>query len=346
MKAKGKLDMCEIKKERIRVVSLCSGIGCQERGLLNTPCFEPEIVATSEIDRYAIVSYAAIHNGLTNEMIANYDYPPLEEMAQYLTDLNIGYIPEKDKKYDWFKSGKKFEEQTKKVWLSCQLNKNVGDINRVEGLPEADVWFCSFPCQSISIAGKLRGMNPDSGTRSSLVWQTIRLLKRAQETNTLPKYMALENVKNLVGKKFIKDFETFNELVSEFGYNVKWEIINAKNCGVPQNRERVFAIYIRKDIDTGNFTFPKPFDNGLRLKHVLEEKVDEKYYINTDKAQELIQKLLDDGVIGNEDVTEIDLSVNNPKHIEIANCVSARTDRGISNRRAEGSGVCVKQDET
>ena len=152
-------------------------------------------------------------------------------------------------------------------------------------------------CTDISVAGKLKGLDADSGTRSSLIWQTIRLLKKAQETNTLPKYMMLENVKNLVGKKFIKDFETFNGLIEEFGYNTKWKVINARDCGVPQNRERVFALYIRKDIDTGKFTFPIPFDNGLRLKDVLDEKVDESYYINTQKAQDLIQRLVSDGVL-------------------------------------------------
>ena len=123
----------------------------------------------------------------------------------------------------------------------------------------------------------------------------------------------LENVKNLVGKKFIKDFETFNELVESFGYNTYYKVLNACECGVPQNRERVFAIYIRKDIDSGKFTFPIPFDNGLRLKDVLEEEVDEKYYINTKKAEDLIQKLIDDGTLEDpekkiiyldEDITE------------------------------------------
>ena len=287
-----------MNKVKLKMNTLCSGIGAQERGIENTGLFDLEVVATSEINKDAIVSYAAIHNGLTNELIKSYNnYPSLEEMKQYLTDLNIGYEPEKDKKYDWFKSGKKFDENIKKYWLACKLSHNLGDISNVDELPEADLWTLSFPCQSISVAGKLKGMSPDSGTRSSLVWQTIRLLKRAQETNTLPKYMMLENVKNLVGKKFIKDFETFNNLINDFGYNVYWKVINARDCGVPQNRERVFAVYIRKDIDTGNFTFPIPFDNGLRLKNVLDEKVDESYYINTQKAHELIQRLISDGIL-------------------------------------------------
>lgn len=287
-----------MNKVKLKMNTLCSGIGAQERGIENTGLFDLEVVATSEINKDAIVSYAAIHNGLTNELIKSYNnYPSLEEMKQYLTDLNIGYEPEKDKKYDWFKSGKKFDENIKKYWLACKLSHNLGDISKVEELPEADLWFTSWPCTDLSVAGKLKGLDPDSGTRSSLIWQTIRLLKKAKENNTLPKYIMLENVKNLVGKKFIKDFETFNSFIEEFGYNTKWKVINARDCGVPQNRERVFAIYIRKDIDTGKFTFPIPFDNGLRLKDVLDEKVDESYYINTQKAQELIQRLVSDGIL-------------------------------------------------
>lgn len=304
-----------IEKKKLKIIELCSGIGCQLRGIQNTPCFEPEVVATSEINKEAVLAYAAIHCGLTNEIIDSFsDYPSLDVMKQELSDLNLGYIPEKDKKYDWFQNGKKFNENVKKYWLACKLSKNMGDISRIEQLPEADVWFISTPCTDISVAGKLKGLNPDDKTRSSLIWQTLRLLDKARETNTLPKYMMLENVKNLVGKKFINDFNTFNSLISEHNYNCYYKVINAKDCGVPQNRERVFAIYIRKDIDTGNYEFPIPFDNGLRLKDVLEDEVDEKYYIKTEKAQALIQKLLDDGVIGQEDETDdVDEAEENKK---------------------------------
>ena len=335
-----------IKKVPLKVVALCSGIGCQERGLENSGLFDVHVVATSEIDRDATISYAAIHKGLTEEMVDNYqNYPPQEEMRQFLTDINLGYNPEKNKIYEWSKGGKKFERYVKKCWLACKLNHNLGDVSKIKNLPKADLWTLSFPCTDISVAGKLKGVNPDDKTRSSLIWQTIRLLNEAKETDTLPQYMMLENVKNLVGKRFINDFETFNSLIEDFGYNTYWQVLNAKNCGVPQNRERVFALYIRKDIDTGKLTFPKPFDNGLRLKDILEDEVDEKYYINTDKANALIQKLLDDGVIGQQESqqTGVDLSIKHPQQTDVANCISARTDRGISNRQAEGSGVCEYQ---
>lgn len=95
----------------------------------------------------------------------------------------------------------------------------------------------------------------------------------------LPKYLMLENVKNLVGKKFKPQFDEWVAWLDELGYNTYWRVLNAKDYGVPQNRERVFAISIRKDIDDGKFELPQPFDNGVRLKDVLEDNVDEKYYL-------------------------------------------------------------------
>ena len=128
----------------------------------------------------------------------------------------------------------------------------------------------------------MRGLKPDSGTRSSLLWENIRLLKRAKDDGTLPKYLMFENVKNLVSKKFIDDFNNLLEVLDELGFNSYWKVLNAKDCGVPQNRERVFVISIRKDIDNGTYDSPMPFDTGIRLKDVLDKEVDEKYYLSED----------------------------------------------------------------
>ena len=128
----------------------------------------------------------------------------------------------------------------------------------------------------------MRGLKPDSGTRSSLLWENIRLLKKAKDDGTLPKYLMFENVKHLVSKKFIDDFNNLLEVLDELGFNSYWKVLNAKDCGVPQNRERVFVISIRKDIDNGTYDFPKPFDTGIRLKDVLDKNVDEKYYLSKD----------------------------------------------------------------
>lgn len=143
-------------------------------------------------------------------------------------------------------------------------------------------------CQDISVAGKMKGFKPDSGTRSSLLWENIRLLKDSINHNESPKYLMFENVKNLVSKKFIGDFNSLLEVLDDLGFNSYWKVINGKECGVLQNRERVFCIGIRKDIDTGKFEFPKPFDSGIRLKDVLEDDVDEKYYLNDDTTKRFI----------------------------------------------------------
>lgn len=96
----------------------------------------------------------------------------------------------------------------------------------------------------------------------------------------MPKYLLLENVKNLVKKSFKPDFNLWLERLEELGFNTYWSVVNGKNCGVAQNRERTFAVSIRKDIDMGSFEFPKPFDNGLRLIDFLEQSVKDKYYLS------------------------------------------------------------------
>lgn len=270
-------------KVKLIMNTLFAGIGCQERGFENSILFDVDVVNISEINKEAVLSYAAIHCGLTPEMIDTYtDYPSREEMARQLTEVNLGYDPEKNKSYDWYKLSRRKSSDINKYWLANKLTHNLGDINKIEFLSYADLWTISFCCQDISVAGKMRGLKPDSGTRSSLLWENIRLLKKAKDDGTLPKYLMFENVKNLVSKKFIDDFNNLLEVLDELGFNSYWKVLNAKDCGVPQNRERVFVISIRKDIDNGTYDFPKPFDTGIRLKDVLDKNVDEKYYLSKD----------------------------------------------------------------
>ena len=186
------------------------------------------------------------------------------------------------------------------------------------------------------------GSDDIKGTRSGLLLEVERLLIKAIETNTAPKYLCLENVKNLVGKQFKPDFDAWIKRLEHLGYNTRWEILNAKTCGIPQNRERVFAFSIRKDIDTGKFTFPLPFDTGIRLKDILEKNVEEKYYINTERASNLIQQLVDKGQLKGQREC-CDMSDNNPNVKDTANTIVQRYDKGISARRAEGTAVAEPQ---
>lgn len=365
-----------LTKVKLTANILFSGIGCQERGFENSGLFDIEVLNTSDINKESVLSYAAIHCGMTNETVEKYnDYPSREEMAQYLTDINLGYEPEKNKKFDWFKLAKKKSNDIEKYWLACKLTNNLGDISRIDELPYADFWTCSFPCTDISVAGKMKGLDPDSGTRSSLLWENIKLLKKAKDNNTLPKYIMVENVKNLVSKKFIEHFNNLISVFDDLGFNTYWSVLNGKDCGVPQNRERVFVIAIRKDIDNGTFDFPKPFDTGIRLKDVLEENVDEKYYLsevatrkfklfseskgsdikvagslNPDKnVQDRVRVLDTDGVSQGLRATDyknpvkivsgIDKSIKDTQMIEYANCITSREDRGVSNRKSEGTAV-------
>lgn len=357
-----------MNKQKLTMIEFFSGIGAQKRGIDNTELYDLDVVATSDVDKEAVVEYAAIHHGLTNEMIENYEnYPSREEMAEELKSRNIGMDFDKGKMFDWDKLKKKKTKDLEKYWLAMTLQNNLGDISKIEQAPTADCWFYSSPCQCFSVAGKQDGIdatcnacgqkyNPMlldvehryicpncgsddiKGTRSGLLLEVERLLIKAIETDTAPKYLCLENVKNLVGKQFKSDFDAWIKRLEHLGYNTYWQVLNAKECGVPQNRERVFAFSIRKDIDTSKFTFPLPFDTGIRLKDILEKNVEEKYYINTERASNLIQQLVDKGQLKGQREC-CDSTINDPSVRDISNAIIARYDAGISNYRQTGLAV-------
>lgn len=163
---------------------------------------------------------------------------------------------------------------------------NLWDITKVneQKLPDFDLMTWGFPCQDISVAGKQKGVI-EGKTRSGLYYDGLRILKEKR-----PKYSIIENVKNLTSEKFRPVFNQILCDLEDAGYHSYYEVLNAKDYGIPQNRERIFIVSIRKDIDQG-FMFPLPFDNGLRLKDLLEDEVDEKYYISQEKTEQLLSQL-------------------------------------------------------
>ena len=320
-------------KQDLTMIELFAGTGMQRRGAEDTDLYNIKILATSDIEKDAMLAYATCHCGLTDEMVDNYkDYPSREEMVEELKARNIGMDFEKNKMYAWEKLIKKKTNDLEKYWLAMQLQNNLGDISKIKELPLADFWFYSSCCQDLSVAGKLKGMAKGSGTRSGLLWEVERLLEKAVETNTQPKYLCLENVKNMVGKQFKPDFDLWIMRLEELGYNTYYKVLNAKECGRCQNRERIFAMSVRKDIDTGKFTFPVPFDNGMRLKDILEKDVDEKYYINTDRASNLIQQLVDKGHLNAKSILVKNQATEVTKPIEVANTLMARDWKGFGNQ--------------
>lgn len=169
--------------------------------------------------------------------------------------------------------------------------KNLRDVTTIDTskLHDIDLMTWGWPCQDISCAGKQRGFEDSEGnrTRSGLFFEGLRIL-----TDVQPRYAIAENVKALTSKKFEKEYLTVLNELSKAGYNNYVEILNAKNYGLPQNRERVFIVSIRKDIDDRNFLFPEPRPLHLRLKDMLEPVVDERFYLKSDKADKLIESLI------------------------------------------------------
>lgn len=210
----------------LRLIELFAGIGSQTQALTNIGIAH-KVVAISEIDKYAIQSYEAMH-GKAN---------------------------------------------------------NLGDIRKIEELPDADLWTYSFPCQDISVAGKGAGIK--EGTRSGLLFEVERLLRVASEKGTLPKYLLLENVKNLVSKKFKADFDKWLDFLAELGYTNYWKVLNAKDYGIPQNRERVFCVSIRGEHKP--FVFPKPKELTIRLRDMIDETVEERFYLKESTIRSILR---------------------------------------------------------
>lgn len=156
------------------------------------------------------------------------------------------------------------------------------DIKLYDKNIDVDFIMHGSPCQDFSVAGKQAGGDLGSGTRSSLMYETIRIVGKLR-----PKYVMWENVKNLLSKKHKHNFDAYIETMNILGYNSYYQVLNAKDYGIPQNRERVYTVNIRKDIDNGNFTFPNKEELKLRLKDILENEVDEKYYLSDDKVSKI-----------------------------------------------------------
>lgn len=167
--------------------------------------------------------------------------------------------------------------------------RNLGDMTKVdwgEGKKlQCDLLFYSTPCQSISQAGLQHGFTEGSGTRSSIIWNV-----RDAVIALKPKFLCLENVKAMVSGKFVGMFNLWQTELFNLGYMNFAQVLNAKDYGIPQNRERIFLVSIRIDNtnDLPKYNFPKQIPLKRKLKDVLEPEVDEKYYLSEERVQELL----------------------------------------------------------
>lgn len=222
------------KDNPLRVFEAFAGYGSQSMALKRlrqeNPEFDFKVVGISEIDKYAVASYNAIHGGV----------------------------------------------------------KNYGDISKIDWsvVPDFDLFTYSFPCTDISKAGQQRGLEEGTGTRSSLLWECRKAIQIKK-----PKYLLMENVKALTSEKFMPFFKKWIEELEEFGYYNFWQIMNAKNYGVPQNRERVFMVSILIEGNkVQNFKFPSPIKLDKCLEDCLEGSVDESFYLNDARVKELLER--------------------------------------------------------
>lgn len=167
-------------------------------------------------------------------------------------------------------------------------DRNLGDMTKIDWqkVEDFDLLFYSTPCTDFSNAGKQAGGEEGSGTRSSILWYTRHAILEKK-----PKYLIMENVKALVSGKFITLFRKWLDELTSYGYTNFCQVLNAKDYGIPQNRERIFVVSILGD---AWFSFPQPVELKIRLKDMLEEKVDEKYYLPQEKVNQFIEGLDDE----------------------------------------------------
>ncbi len=166
-------------------------------------------------------------------------------------------------------------------------SKNLKDITKIniDELQDFDLITYGFPCQDISMAGKQKGFSENSNTRSSLLWNVLEIIKYKK-----PKYCIAENVSTLLQDKFKNDFEKLINYFQELNYNTYWKILNTKNYGIPQNRERIFIISIRKDIDDLSFEFPKKIKYRFTLQELLN--YDNDIYIWTSQEGDKFKSMI------------------------------------------------------
>ena len=297
--------------EPIKMIEIFSGLGAQIKALDQLP-IPHEVVATMDIDKDAILSYAAIRYDLEKE-IASYNLPTKKEMVAELQRKNVGYNLVKSKHSITMKTN---EEKVRQYYIADKFSKNLGDVSLCKELPYVDIIFHSSPCTNFSVAGKGEGGDEGSGTASSLMWESLRLIGTSQ-----CKYVVWENVAAVLSDKHRYNFIKYLERLSEMGYESAFELLNSKNYGVPQNRLRIFCVSRKieneenrdttireckssnkqvintmKEIRENHpnikiwedFTFPEPIPLTIRLKDMLEHNVDEKYYLPDERIEKIL----------------------------------------------------------
>lgn len=322
----------------IRLIELFSGIGAQAKALERLGV-NFETYKTSEWEIHSCAAYHQIHMPNDN---TNYSQDITDN---WIRNLLFKFGISKDGKTPMSKKEieKKNIEWCRRVYNDFIATHNLGSITNIRGedLEIVDknkftyLLTYSFPCQSLSIAGKQKGMKKGSGTRSGLLWEVERILLECEELNSLPDILLMENVPQIHSSKFMPDFQEWIDALEEMGYKNFWKDLNAKDYGVAQSRNRTFMISILdKDAE---YVFPESIPLNKTMENYLEDNVDEKYYIDNEKSRKLINQLMEQGLPLKKN--GIDFSLKNAGLTPVANCLCSRYDAGVTDRAHEGS--CV-----
>ena len=325
-------------KKPVRLYEFFSGIGAQSSALERLGV-DYEVFKTSDWDVNSVKSYKAIH--CSND---NTDYSAKltrEEIAEALIKMcisNDGKAPMTEAQIK-----KKNEKWQRDTYNDFRATNNLGSITeihaedlQIDNENYENILFYSFPCTDISNAGLQKGFKKGTATRSSMLWQVERILDECNELNCLPKILMMENVAAIHNKKNMDDFQMWLDTLSNLGYKSFWQDLSSKDYGVGQSRLRCFCISILTDSDEDEYIFPEPIPLEYRLKDYLEDKVDEKYYIDNEKADKLIEQLIQRGVLPfNKDKQLVYLSQKATcfdKEADIACALLARDWKGPGNQ--------------
>ena len=225
-----------MKDKKLRIFEAFAGIGAQHAALERTN-LNYEIVGISEWFINALLAYDAIHSDFSNEI----PIPSYDEQIKYLKQFTFS----KDSVNPIKDISKLTRNEIEQLYIVNKRVKNYGSITEIQGtdMPRCDLLVYSFPCQDLSTGGKTLGMKKGSGTRSGLLWEIERILKQLKEINKLPEYLLMENVKAIYATSNKADLDQWLNFLESIGYkNGTKMVLNAKDFGIPQDRNRAFII--------------------------------------------------------------------------------------------------------
>lgn len=282
----------------IRLIELFSGYGSQALALkyLGVPFEHWKI---SEWAIKSIQAYKDLH--FPNDKI---DYSKNLSTEEIYTALcNFGISSNYNEPMTAGQIKRLSEKKARQIYNNIKATHNLVSICNTSGdmleIIDTDnycyIMTYSFPCQDLSNAGKGLGMGKGSGTRSGLLWEVERLLielsgyapdaTRPADTSKLPQILIMENVPAVLGQNAIKDFSDWLSRLEGLGYKNYYQVLNAKDFKIPQNRERCFMVSVLGDF---YFAFPKESKLDYRLKDFLDKKVNDSYYLSDNVIENLI----------------------------------------------------------